>query len=1049
MKTVNVFILCALALAFPLTALSQTGKIVGTVTDRNSGEPLISANVIIEGTSLGAAANLDGYFVILNVPPGTYSVRSSMVGYTAQTVTNVRVLISQTTEVYFRLAETVFQAEEVEVVATRPVVERDVSGSRANISADEMKSLPVAQVSSVVGLQAGVQGLSIRGGTIDQTAFIMNGMTMRDERDNSPYTGVSLLAIQDMQIQAGGFNAEYGDVRSGVVSVSTREGSATRYSVGAFVRYSPAQNKYFGMKPNDPNSYWVRPYLDDAVAWTGTNNGAWDEWTRRQYKPFTEGWVAIAQSMLNDGDPTNDISPEAAQQVFLWQHRKVFDVTKPDYTADFSFGGPIPLVGAPLGNLRFFATIRASESQYAVPLSRTALTDFTGNVKLTSDVAEGMKLMVEGLWGEQWGTDQNNNGAFGTFGGLTDIASSMDRVSFIDTRTFATDYWGPNYVKRFNYAFKFTHVLNPQLFYEVVGQWFASRYSTNPGLVRDTSRVYAFGNGYLLDEAPYYFYPSPGNYSTTGIDGMRMAIGMSNARDSSETDRFALKFDMVGQVGRFNELKGGVEFLYVNTKVNYGSVDLVLPVGRTRSVWDTNPTYLGLYVQDKLEFEGMIANLGLRFEVSHAGGEWYVYDKYSPVLKGQQSYGIDTLLAKEPTKRITMLSPRLGIAFPITTNSKLYFNYGHFRQRPLPENLFLVRHESFSGDVQRIADPNLPLPRTIQYELGYDHNLFDMFLLRVAAHYKDISDQSRLVSYIGYNNVPNYSVTTNTSYEDIRGFELTVNKNRGEWIRGFVNYTYQVSSSGAFGRPTYYQNQVLQRNDERTNPVQFKPIPRPYARLNLDLFTPQEYGPDWDGFYPIGDWRLNLNGNWTAGSYITWVGGGSIPGVIYNLQRRDTWFFDMRIGKSFKLAGTTIELFADIYNVFNIKQMSHLGFIDAADFDSYMKSLHLPEEFDQYYDNIPGDDRPGDYRKAGVDYQPIVYASDVTTLVNPHPRPIYYDASQKYYYRYVNNEWKPVDAAELQTVLESRAYIDMPNQDWFAFLPPRDVYFGLRFSVDF
>lgn len=1049
MKTVNVFILLALVLFLPLTAVSQTGKIVGTVTDRNTGEPLISANVVIEGTTLGAATNLDGYFVILNVPPGTYSVRGSMIGYTPLTVTNVRVLISQTTEVDLPLSETVFQTEEVVVVASRPIVERDVSGSRSNISSDEIKSLPVSQVSSVVGLQAGVQGMSVRGGSSDQTAFIVNGLTMRDERDNSPYTGISLLAVQDLQIQAGGFNAEYGDVRSGVVTVSTREGSSTKYNVGALVRYSPAQKKYFGMQPNDPNSYWIRPYLDDAVAWTGTNNGAWDEWTRRQYKTFADGWIVISQGTLNDSDPTNDLSPEAAQRVFLWQHRKVFDVTKPDYTADFSLGGPIPFAGKPLGNLRFFATLRLNESQYAIPLSRSAFSDYTGNVKLTSDIAQGMKLMVEGMWGEQWGTDQNNNGAFNVFGGLTDIASSMDRVSFIDTRTFATDYWGPNYVRRFNYGFKFTHVINPSLFYEVVGQWFASRYSTNPGTIRDTTRLYKFGNGYYLDEAPFNFFPSPGNYSTTGIDGMRMAIGMSNARDSSKTDRYALKFDIVGQVDRFNELKGGVEFLYVDTRVNYGSVDVVLPVGRTESKWQSYPTYLGVYIQDKLEFEGMIANLGLRFEVSHAGGEWYVYDSYTSLFKGQQSYGIDTLLQKEPTQRITSLSPRLGIAFPITIDSKLYFNYGHFRQRPLPENLFLVRRQPFSGDVVRVADPNLPLQRTIQYELGYDHNLFDMFLVRLAAYYKDISDQSRLVSYIGYNNVPNYTVTTNTSYEDIRGFELTVQKNRGDWIRGFVNYTYQVSSSGAFGRPTYFQNPVDQRNDERTNPVQFKPIPRPYARLNLDLFTPEEYGPDLGGFYPVGDWRLNLNGSWTAGSYITWVGGGSIPGVIYNLQRRDTWFFDMRIGKSFRLAGATIELFADIYNVFNIKQMSHLGFVDAADYDYYMKSLHLPEEFNQYYDNIPGGDRPGDYRKAGVEYQPMVYASNVNTLANPSTRPIYYDAATRNYYRFANSEWKPVDSAELQQVLDSKAYIDMPNQDWFSFLPPRDVYFGLRFSVDF
>lgn len=1032
-----------LFLSIPLFA--QTGKITGTVKDAKTKEPLISVNVIVEGTTVGASTNLDGSFTILNVPPGMHRVRASMISYATATMVDVRVSINQTTTIDFELSEAIIETQEVIVTARRPIIERDVAASRANISAREVENLPISQVSSVIGLQAGIQGLTVRGGNPNQTAFVVNGITFRDERDNTPYTGISLLAVQDFQIQTGGFSAEYGQIRAGLVNVVTKEGSPTNYNVGAIIRYSPPTKKYFGMKPNDFDSYWIRPFLDESVCWTGTNNGAWDPWTQAQYKPF-EGWNAVSQKLVSNDDPRDDLTPEAARKVFMWQHRKSFDITRPDVTADFSFGGPVPIVGDMLGKLRFFAALRYTNSQYALPLSRDGVTDYNGSLKVTSDLAQGMKLMVEGTIGMNEAVDINQNGVYGSFGSAASIGSVMNRVSFIDTRLFTYDYWAPNSVDRNILGVKFTHVLSPSTFYEVVAQRFSSSYSTNPGRTRDTSRVYQFGNSYYLDEAPFGFIGNPGNYSTTGIDGMRMAIGMSNARDSSKVTSYSTKFDIMSQFDKYNEFKAGFELGYTDNGVNYGSLDVVLPSGRSTSKWRTYPTRLEAYAKDKLEFEGMIVDIGLRFAMSYAGGEWFVYDPYTKLFRGGISYGIDTLFQKEPTKRVTTWMPRLNVAFPISENAKLYFNYGHLRALPTPENLYLVRHETATGDIIRLANPNLPLEKTVAYELGYEHNLFDMFLLRGAAYYRNITDQSRLVNYIGYNNVPNYTVTTNTSYEDIRGFEIDLRKNRGNWVHGFVNYTYMVSTGGAFGRPRYFQNPVDQRNDERTNPQQFRPIPLPYGRANVDFFTPEEFGPQIGDISLLGDLRLNLLATWNSGFYFTWVGGGSVPGVQNNIQWRDQYGMDIRLSKNFRLGSLDFQIFADFTNVLNLKQLTTYGFVDNTDYQNYLKSLHFPEEFNQYYGNIPGTDRPGDYRKADIEYQPMVHTRTLSAVGTPHARPIYYDESTQRYYRWVNNSWQPADQSEVDSVLDDKAYIDMPNQDWFNFLNPRNVFFGIRFS---
>ncbi|MEJ5262644.1 MAG: carboxypeptidase-like regulatory domain-containing protein, partial [Ignavibacterium sp.] len=411
--------------AFTIQTLAQTGKINGYVRDADTGEELIGANIILEGTTMGAATNIDGYYVITNVPPGSYTLRASMVGYAPQTIRDIRVNINLTTELNINLKTSTIQTEEVVVVATQPIVRQDVSSSVVNLNIEEVKSLPVVSVSGIIGLQAGVQGLTIRGGGSDQTAFVVNGITLRDERDNTPYTGISFTSIEELQIQTGGFNAEYGNIRSGLINIVTKEGKKDKYTVSFIGRYRPAGRKHFGAAVNDPNSYWIKPYIDPTVAWTGTDNGKWDIYTQRNYAKFPGGWNAVSEALLSDSDPTNDLTPEAAQQVFLWQHRRELDIKRPDYDIDMSVSGPVP-GGQSFGNLRFLASYRQTREMYYIPLSKDSYQDFNAQLRLTADLTTGMKLSIEGLYGEQTGTNSSRAGGPGLFRSASGIASNID-----------------------------------------------------------------------------------------------------------------------------------------------------------------------------------------------------------------------------------------------------------------------------------------------------------------------------------------------------------------------------------------------------------------------------------------------------------------------------------------------------------------------------------------------------------------------------------------------------------------------------------------------
>ncbi len=1021
-------LLLGLLTIFIITNLTfaASGKIAGTIKDSKTKEPLIGANILVEGTQMGSASDISGYYVILNVPPGTYTLRVSMIGYAPAVIENVRVNIDQTTNIDVLLEEKSIQTKEVVVVAQAPVVQKDVAASRVNLDAKEIANLPVTSVSSVIGLQAGIQsGLVIRGGSSDETGFMLNGMTLRNERDNTPFTGISYTSISEIQIQTGGFNAEYGNIRSGLVNIVTKEGDRNKYTFNMISQISPANPKHFGISPNSIYSYWIRPYTDGPVAMYGTQaiNPAtgktyWDAYTQLQY-PQWEGWVAYTNHLRQAGGP--DLTPEAAEKLFLWQHRKNTNIVNPDYVLDMSFGGPFPFVSEQLGGLRFLASYRTTQTEYVIPLATPGLKNYTGQLKLTSDIGEGKKLMVQGLLAQDDGTNNNNAGNGGYFtspnslvGTPASPSGALDEVSYIDGRIFTNDYWAPTTVKYNSFGGKYTQVINPTTYYEVEANTFTTKYSTNPARMRDTSRIYLFGNNYYVDESPFGFWQQP----TTGIgSGLRMSVGFSNSRDSSIVSVYNLKFKMQSQLDKYNEVSAGAEFNYTDNFINSASVDTYLPNGRYTSKWHTFPIRGALWAQDKLEFEGMIATLGLRVDYSDPNGYWYQFSQYpSAFVAANPPIDFDTILTRVKTVKQLDIAPRLAISFPITDNSKLYFNYGHFRQMPTPDNLYLIRRFSDNNAVTRIANPNSPLQKTIQYELGYEQNIFDLMLIRLAGYYKDNSLESTTITYQSQDNKVNYDISEPNNYSDTRGFEVTLSKNRGNWIQGFINYTYEVSTSGQFGFGTYYQNPSLQRSYEATTQsyYQSKPTPRPYARANIDLFTPTDFGPVLGGVNILGDWRLSLITSWQSGQWFTWAGGGSNPSVQSNVEWSDYFNTNLRLTKTLSFYGVDLQLFCEIDNVFNYKYMSTGGFFDANDFRAYMNSLHLPAEAVSglSYGNIAGTDRPGDYRNGP--YIP----------------------------------WDPnASQAQKDVWTKNKSYIDMPNMSYLTFLNPRQIFWGLQLTL--
>lgn len=206
-----------------------TGKLTGTIKDAQTGEPLIGANILIEGTDFGAASNVNGEYVILNIPPGRYNVKISFIGYETVVYTDVIIIVDQTTRLSAEKNPKSIEVDEVVVVAPSPMIQKDITSSISVISREEIESLPVSTFTQLLSLQAGVvttgSSLHIRGGRSNEIAFLVDGMYVTDPLLGGLATQISNDAIQEMSMLSGTFNAEYGNSMSGVVNIVTRDGT--------------------------------------------------------------------------------------------------------------------------------------------------------------------------------------------------------------------------------------------------------------------------------------------------------------------------------------------------------------------------------------------------------------------------------------------------------------------------------------------------------------------------------------------------------------------------------------------------------------------------------------------------------------------------------------------------------------------------------------------------------------------------------------------------------------------------------------------------------
>jgi outer membrane receptor protein involved in Fe transport len=846
----------------------NTGKVAGKVTDKENGSALIGVNISISGTRLGASSSTDGTYFIIGIPPGTYELKTSCVGYHTLTIKEVIVRVDLTTQLNIKLESEVIESPTVEVVAERNMVRKDVTSTRKMITQEDVTAAPgMETVTDVFKMRTGVsvdqvpirlplgggtqlqvqdesiKDIHVRGGRGGEVLYIVDGMPVT----HPLYGGREVLDlnvddVDQIELLTGAFNAEYGEAQSGVVNITTRSGGRTfesgvEYKQDLSSSFSPGQNT--------------------------------------QYVSLHSGGPLGLGSLVDSlGSLTYFVSANLKR-------------------ADGSF-----TLGRRREDLSVFNLIN---------LKGGARQDNTSdlNLKLTWDATDQSRFVMshQGSW-KNW-TVQSGDYKWG-FKNYPDNAAEYFRNT-------------QNWNLRYTYIPTKSTILNVNLGYLYVKYNGSLDGKSTPADFWFHTKSSTGGDSVFTTAIPPTTDPATWFYSSTGVEALW--------RDDL-TGTYTLKAELLSQIHREHIMKAGVSLQYNDLSYidipdgayklsnyglwKYGNGAYADPppgpfpeFGQNRWVFHTHPVIGDAYLQDKFEKESMIMNVGLRLDWLYLGSQ-----VNNPAYKAQWQAATGI----EPTWRLFkyIVSPRFGISFPISEFMVAFFSYGHFNQ--LPEMQAYYR-DPWSGSLT--GNPLMGYEKTILYEFGFTYQFAEDWALDLKSYGKDLSDQVGTEPLKAASGLP-VELFVNNNYGRVRGLEVELNKRYSNFIALDLSYALQWASGYASSEYSDYVLSTL----NLPPPIRERPLDwdiRHQVMLNLTISSPPGRHLDLFGLELPDNWTISLLTRFASGLPYS-------PGTVDPLQARIlqnaanmpfTFTTDLRIEKPFKLPWGSLGAFVDVYNLFN------------------------------------------------------------------------------------------------------------------------------------
>ena len=829
-----------------LVEAKETGSVVGTVIDAETKVPLPGVNIVVKGTYLGAATDADGRYLIPEIPTGDFTFEVSMIGYTIQQKTGIKILTDETIVVDFVLEPTTLAlGQEITVIGEKPLMEVDITSSTRSISADEIQASVVENVSDVVSQQLGVVeeegALHIRGGRSHESLFLVDGVAIRDPLSGAAYgLQVSADAIAEIEVITGGFNAEYGQAMSGVVQIKTREGGS-EYHGSATVKSDHILGlDYFNTDIMEFNLHGP----EHLLSW------------------FLPGDVTF---MINGYGFFSDTYLPHAKRLYSSQY----------------------------GGTRF------------APREEN---DWSGLAKITWKIDPTHKLSA--TYNRSL---KINQGYFSEYGGFPyRYSQNLDNFN-----TYTQEAIGIN--------LSWTHTISPTTFYETV----LSRFYTS--LHYDVAGKH--WSEYIMtdDQLPV---------NTDSLGQVEVGDGFYDWGDAPYwhdhyVETYTFKGDLTSQISHRHQLKTGTELSTTEMQL----VDIYKPwlgetgLGLNHDLYRVYPHNGAFYIQDKIVYEGLIVNVGLRYDY------WFPGKYVEDAINDPEAVTISDA-AREKFKKETFqlfgrrgkghLSPRLGISHPVSDNDMLFLSYGHFSQLPKYQYIYAKLTSRSMSTYQLFGNPNLNSTITVAYEMGLKHKFSENQMISLTAFYKDIFDYPTSLRVEADNprlgNI-SYLMYFNMDFARARGVEIELKRRHSHYLSGTMNFAYSMAT-GKSSTPDDALLVAAGRLREKTLKEDFLNWDRPiHFAINVTFRAGENEHPNLFGIKLPDNWAVNLRWQTQSGKRYRPVerkeDSNSQPYDDYGERNAEVgkhWeWLDIKIEKDFRWGPIWTTLFLEGKNVLNNK----------------------------------------------------------------------------------------------------------------------------------
>jgi outer membrane receptor protein involved in Fe transport len=788
----------------------------------------------------------------------------------------VQVIVDKTTRLDFLLEVQALEVEDVIVTAYQQTkVEKDLTATKQIYNIAEVQSIAgVQDISDILELQADVVDNHFRGGRVGESSYLLGGATIVNPLDNSRAFNPIVTGLDQVEVYTSGFSAEYGNAQSGVVNMVTKEGSGTWQTRVEFSGTLPYYKSWNGSVYSPSNLLFVDSLMKTAE-WLKENpllpgRPLWDRgYGVTKYLPQRVVW------------PPDPLTREDSLRIaefgrILWLQSvrdlgMEYDNTV-DYRVDLTTGGPVAK------DARIFLAARQNLVNPIVPTTQPDLErQLMSNLTYSPTVKDKLKLSFIYDY------------SFSNFIGSNWERWMFDRTFSITKRT----------QKSWHYGLEWKHVFNPANFADLNFSVLNVKEEDRLDLLREDQYLNDYTNN-----RNWVDYTGPSNHRVGRLN---------DDRGDRKTETYYLNGNFTSQIDRFNLLKTGVQFYYYDIFVDYQN-NVTNESTVENQVFAAYPFEGAIYFQDKMEYEGFIANLGMRFDFYDLNTTYFT-NKFYPLLDPE---------AKSETKLYTRLQPRIGFSFPVSEATVFHLNYGTFTQRPNFNQLFF-NEVNISDNVVRVlslGNPELRPENTKSYDVGIVHLLEPGVQLDVSAYYKDVKD---LIQTAFYKNISGeaYATYINLDYADIKGFHLSLEKNIG-LIRGYVRYNFESSTGKSSNpdnlnvAPIFSEDQNLEDEglSERFPEDVYLDYDRTHkAVFNLRFLSPPNFGFEVFGFKPLAKLSVSSTYRFYTGRPYTWDESGQ--GLKFNQRTPTENDLRLRIEKTFKLGLTGITGYFEVFNLLN------------------------------------------------------------------------------------------------------------------------------------